>query len=161
MIVAVHFNEETRFLRSPEEVQDSLREVFRPGIGDENHVKAVWLTFDREEEKTPIGFLDVSANLESDLGGIVWFVSDSEAERIESETGSDMGNHFWVSDSGRSREGGSTVLSDHYAPSYFDPRGVLPLTEVRKAVEEFCQSQGRRPSGIRWVTGNQNGTRLD
>ncbi|MFF8609534.1 Imm1 family immunity protein [Streptomyces sp. NPDC015346] len=46
-------------------------------------------------------------------------------------------------------------------PHTSPPGGVLPLTEVRNAVEEFCKAGGRRPNGIRWVTGNQNGTRLD
>ncbi|MER5312951.1 Imm1 family immunity protein [Streptomyces sp. NPDC002773] len=161
MISAVNFNGEKRYLRDAEEVLDSLGEVLRPGVGDENHVKAVWLAFEREEDKAPVSFLDVSANLEVDLGGIVWFASDSEARRIEMETGSDMGNYFWVSESETVPQGEFPVFSDHYAPSYFDPRGVLSLADVRKAVEEFCQTGGSRPNGIRWVTGNQNGTWLD
>ncbi|MET9954406.1 Imm1 family immunity protein [Streptomyces sp. NPDC006339] len=161
MIPAVHFDGETRYLSTPDEVSESLDTVLRPGVGDENHVIATWLVYNDEKTQAPVSFLDVCANLEKGLGGVVWFAGGEEAARIEKETGSDMGHYFWVSDSGTLLDPDPEVLSDHYAPSYFDPRGVISIEAIRNAVESFCRSNGKRPSGIGWVAGNQNGTRFD
>ncbi|MET7749740.1 Imm1 family immunity protein [Micromonospora sp. NPDC005367] len=39
-------------------------------------------------------------------------------------------------------------------------RSVLPLAQVRAAVEEFCRTgTGDRPECIRWVRGEINGER--
>ncbi|MGW0468476.1 Imm1 family immunity protein [Streptomyces sp. NPDC003027] len=161
MILAVHFRGETRYLRAAEEVSGSLDEILRPGQDGEAHVAATWLAFEREGDQAPVSFLDVGANLENGFGGAVWFAGGTEAKRIEDETGSDMGYYFWVSDTEEPPEFDPKVMSDPHVPSYFDPRGVLPLAKIRKVVEEFCQSQGSRPTEICWVAGNQDGTRLE
>ncbi|MFF4169319.1 Imm1 family immunity protein [Streptomyces sp. NPDC001744] len=151
----------TRHLRSFGEFSSSLDEVFSLKTGNENHVKAAWLALAQEGDAAPVSFLDVSANLNISLGGAVWFTGDAESERIRKETKSDIGDHFWVSEGDRVPEGDTTVFSDHYAPSYFDPRGLIPLDHLRKVIEEFFRTGGNRPNSVHWVAGNQNGTRFD
>ncbi|MFD3442619.1 Imm1 family immunity protein [Streptomyces sp. NPDC058685] len=160
MRLAVHCRGERRNLRDAEEVSTVLDELFREGQNTEPDVSATWLILDDGGEDS-ISMLEVNVNLKSGFGGVVWHTGGREAERIERETGSDIGHYFWVSDAEESPELDPDVLSDFHAPSFFDPRGVLPVAEVRKVIEEYCQLRGSRPTRIRWVAGNQNGTRLD
>ncbi|WP_327166752.1 Imm1 family immunity protein [Streptomyces zaomyceticus] len=159
MIVAVHTNGETENFPSVQEAIESVDSVLHALDGGLK-ASATWLAID-EGTEAPKSFLEVTADAEKNIAGAVWFAGDEEAQRIENEEGSDRGNYFWVSDSGRGPETDVTLLSDPHAPSYFDPRGILSIPEVSKAVEEFCLSGGNLPSSIRWVAGNQNGTRID
>ncbi|MFF2852061.1 Imm1 family immunity protein [Streptomyces sp. NPDC058001] len=156
----MHLRGESRNLRDNEEVSTVLDELFRYGQDVEPDVEVTWLTLDDKGED-PVSMLDVSANLKTGFGGVVWQAGGREAERIERETGSDIGYYFWVSDIQEPPDFDPDVLSDSHVPSFFDPRGVFPVTEVRRVIEEYCQLLGSRPTRIQWVAGNQNGTRLD
>ncbi|MFH8260711.1 Imm1 family immunity protein [Streptomyces roseolus] len=161
MILAFRYRGEIRTLRDSEAVFRSLDDVIEQRQPGQDHARATWLFLANEGDQAPVSCLEVSLNLQNGFGGVVWFAGGREAKRIEEETGSDIGYYFWVSDSGRQVSFDPEVLSDPHAPSYFDPRGVLPVAEIRKVIEEYCRSAGDRPSVIRWVAGNQNGTRLE
>ncbi|MFJ8601360.1 Imm1 family immunity protein [Streptomyces shenzhenensis] len=160
MRLAVNLRGKRRNLRDDEEVSTVLDEFFRDGQCVESDVAATWLTLDDRGED-PVSILEVSANLKTGFGGVVWHAGGREAERLERETGNDIGRYFWVSDSKEPPESDPDVLSDAHVPSFFDPRGVLPLREIRKVIEEYCQLRGARPTRICWIAGNQNGTRLE
>lgn len=163
MILALHHLGETRYLKSAQDVLGSLDEVFSCLPGQEIHVQATWLFFEKEEADSPVSMLEVSANLENSLGGAVWFAGWDEARRFKNDPEDpqdDLGEYFWVSDAKREPSFDPQVLSDHDSALYFDPRGVLPITEIRSVVEEFYQLTGNRPTAIDWLPGRQDGSRL-
>ncbi|MFJ7159221.1 Imm1 family immunity protein [Streptomyces sp. NPDC101118] len=156
----VRYRGETRSLSDSKDVSESFEDALQPQRALEGNVRATWLALENEGDQAPVTCLEVSINLKNGLGGAVWFAGGREAQRIEDETGSDMGYYFWVSESQEPLAFDPQVMSDFHAPSYFDPRGVIPVSHIRKVVAEYCQLAGGRPTCIEWVAGNQNGTRL-
>lgn len=162
MILAFDHLGETRRIDGPEDVSRSLDEVFGTAPGAETHVKAEWVFLEDEGDQTPISMLEVSANMQNGLGGVVWFAGWNDAGRFKKDPGDqqdDLGDYFWLSDTDNPPDSDPEVMSDHYSPLYFDPRCVLSIAEIRKVVEEYCRIQGNRPAGINWVAGTQGGSR--
>ncbi|WP_345982113.1 Imm1 family immunity protein [Streptomyces sp. DSS69] len=163
MILAVHHLSQTRSLRDSEDVLRSFDEAFEYHPGEEVHAQATWLVFEEEGASVPVSMLEVSANLENGLGGVVWFAGWNDANRFKEnpeDLQDDLGEYFWVSDVEKPPAFDPEVISDHDSALYFDPRGVLPVTEIRSVVEEFSQLMGNRPTRISWLPGRQDGSRL-
>ncbi|MFF0015267.1 Imm1 family immunity protein [Streptomyces sp. NPDC005374] len=153
----------TRQLNGPEDVSRSLDEVFNRDPDSDIRVKAEWVFLESEGDQAPVSILEVSANIESCFGGVVWFAGWDDARRFKrnpEDQQDDLGDHFWLSDSENPPKIDPEVMSDHYSPLYFDPQCVLPIAEVRKVVEEYCEIEGNRPTGIQWVAGTQGGSRF-
>ncbi|MFS8202739.1 Imm1 family immunity protein [Streptomyces sp. CWNU-52B] len=89
----------------------------------------------------------------------MWFAGWEHGARYKQHPENGPVDHPWVSDGENTPPFDPEVLSDAHCPSYFDPRGVLPVADVRKAVEEYCASLGERPAHINWVPGELNGSR--
>ncbi|MDH6554957.1 hypothetical protein M2160_009330 [Streptomyces sp. SAI-117] len=162
MILAFDHRDESRFLDGPRDVARSLDEVFKKNPDSSVHVKAEWVFLESATDQNPASILEVSANLEHGLGGVVWFAGWNDARRFKQnpeDQQDDLGDHFWLSDSENPPNFDPEVMSDHYSPLYFDPQCVLPIAEIRKVVEEYCRIEGNRPTGIKWVPGTQGGSR--
>ncbi|MFB6985282.1 Imm1 family immunity protein [Streptomyces sp. NPDC056178] len=159
MIMALHFRGNLRFLKDPKDVSISLEDVFRVGQGLGTDVKASWLAMSSEAGQNPMSMLEVSANLKNGLAGAVWFAGWEEGVRFKKHPADNLVDHPWISDSGNPPNFDPEVLSDAHCPSYFDPRGVLPVAKICEVIEEYCESLGDRPRGINWVPGELNGSR--
>ncbi|MFI8200921.1 Imm1 family immunity protein [Streptomyces sp. NPDC085942] len=163
MILAVHHLGQTRKIEHPEDALEHFDNLSLPKPGGEKYVQGTWLVFAEEGAGSPLSMLEASINLENSLGGVVWFAGWNDAKTFKENSEnpqSDLGDHFWVSDAEISPDFDPEVLSDHDSALYFDPRGVIPVTQIRSAVEEFCQSMGHRPNCTKWVPGRQDGSRL-
>ncbi|MFJ4967169.1 Imm1 family immunity protein [Streptomyces sp. NPDC088729] len=163
MILAMHHLGKTQIIGNPESAIECFDGFSLYEPGREKHVQATWLALEEEGASAPLSMLEVSANLENGLGGAVWFAGWNDAKGFKEDSGdleSDLGDYFWVSDAESPPGFDPEVLSDHDSALYFDPRGVIPVTQIRSAVEEFCQSMGRRPTCTKWVPGRQDGSRL-
>jgi hypothetical protein len=157
--MAFHFRGKHRFLRDSQDVSKSLNEAFGIDPKTGTNVKASWLAMSSEEGGNPNSMLEVSANLKNGLVGAVWFAGWDGGVQFQKYPEDDLADHPWISDSENTPPFDPEVLSDAHCPSYFDPRGVLPVAEVRKAINEYCESLGHRPTMINWVPGELNGSR--
>lgn len=159
MIMAFHFRGQLHFLRKPEDVAASLSEAFNAHQVKGLDVKASWLAMVSEENQSPMSMLEVSANLKNGLAGAVWFAGWDESARFKRYPTDDLVDHPWISQNETPPSFDPEVLSDAHCPSYFDPAGVLPITMVSSAIEEYCALMGSRPECINWVPGELNGSR--
>ncbi|MFF1417330.1 Imm1 family immunity protein [Streptomyces sp. NPDC058280] len=159
MITALYFRGKLRFLNHPKDVSVSLDDVFTVSEGQRTDVKASWLAMGSEESQNPVSMLEVSANLKNGLAGAVWFAGWEEGVRFKKHPADNLADHAWTSDSGKPQTFDPEVLSDAHCPSYFDPRGVLPVADICKVIEEYRESLGDRPTRINWVAGELNGSR--
>ncbi|MGW8981652.1 Imm1 family immunity protein [Streptomyces parvus] len=163
MILAMHHLGRTQKI---ERLEDSLEHFDNLSLrkpGREEHVQATWLVLEEEGASTPLSMLEASVNLEHELGGVVWFAGWNDAKIFKEDSDNpqgDLGDYFWVSDAESPPHFDPQVLSDHDSALYFDPRGVIPVTQIRATVAEFCQSMGHRPACTKWVPGRQDGSRL-
>lgn len=161
MILAFDHLGETHCLNNPEDVSESLDDLFRVDPEGKIHARAEWVFLEKEGDLNPVSMLEVSANLKHGLGGVVWSVWE-DARRFKKnpeDPQDDLGDHFWLSDSRNPPNFDPEVLVDHQGARYFDPRGVLPLSEIREVVEEYFRLLGNRPTRINWVSGTQDGVR--
>ncbi|GIE32723.1 hypothetical protein Ait01nite_057680 [Actinoplanes italicus] len=93
--------------------------------------------------------LEVHVNTFTGYGGLIWYESHATADSPP----------CWISDASDPPDFDPMVIAND-APSTFDPRSLLPVTEVRAAVAEFCRT-GARPRCVGWVPGNLDGRRDD
>ena len=104
----------------------------------------------------PDNLLRVAASGSTGYGGLIWSVSRKHPVK------GGIFDHVWVSDNPAPPDFDPRVVSDPGAPRFHDPRSVLPLAQVREAVEEFCRTgTGMRPESVRWVRGQLSGERLE
>ncbi|MFF7459781.1 Imm1 family immunity protein [Kitasatospora sp. NPDC008115] len=98
--------------------------------------------------------LKVSLNQSTGYGGIIWQVSSGCSRQ------GGIYAYTWVSDNPEPPAEDPRVLSDPHHPVFMEPASALPLSEVRKVLEEFYQAgTGDRPTCINWVRGHMNGER--
>jgi hypothetical protein len=104
----------------------------------------------------PDNYLVVAVNSATGYGGLIWYVTKDFPRK------GGIYDHIWVSDNPQPPDFDPRVVSDPCEPAFHDPRSTLPVSEVRKALEEFCRTgTGDRPQSIAWVEGWMNGHRLD
>ncbi|MGW1668812.1 Imm1 family immunity protein [Streptomyces sp. NPDC002324] len=105
----------------------------------------------------PDNFLQISVNSVTGYGGLIWYVGEERAEASMDV----ISKHVWISDNPEPPDFDPRVVSDPGFPLFFDPRSVLPVLQVRAALEEFCRTgTGGRPESIGWVRGETSGRRL-
>ncbi|GAA2909864.1 hypothetical protein Acy02nite_89420 [Actinoplanes cyaneus] len=108
------------------------------------------------EEKTPDNFLCVSIDRGAGYGGLVWGMSQSGPRR------GGIYDSVWVSDNPVPPDYDPRIVSEPGCPVFFDRASVLPIAEIRAALEEFCRTDtGDRPECVAWVEGSVDGTRND
>ncbi|MEU4681093.1 Imm1 family immunity protein [Micromonospora sp. NPDC023737] len=133
--------------------------VSLPGVGAGDNVVFTFAErrhTARTRDWWPDNYLHVSVNSSTGYGGLVWYVSPQRAARDRDE----VSQWCWVSDNPTPPDFDPRVLSDPGSPLCYDRRSVLPVAQVRTAVEEFCRTgTGGRPECIRWVRGEINGER--
>ncbi|MET8539084.1 Imm1 family immunity protein [Kitasatospora sp. NPDC004799] len=116
-----------------------------------------WFVFNEDEAgPSSDSTLMVAMDREAGYGGLVWCVSLRYPKRggIYACT--------WVTDNPSPPEDDPKVISDAWTPVFMEPATVLPLPEVRKALEEFCrEGTGDRPTCVGWVKGHLNGSRVE
>jgi hypothetical protein len=104
----------------------------------------------------PDNTLQIAVNRQTGYGGLVWFATQ---ERVKKD---DTSAYIWVSNNVTPPEFDPRVVSDPGVPHFFDRRSVLPVSQIKVALEEFCWlGTGDRPECIEWVRGEMNGRRHD
>ncbi|WP_285489351.1 Imm1 family immunity protein [Amycolatopsis taiwanensis] len=105
----------------------------------------------------PDNYLRVAVNPETGYGALIWYVTGDRNNVPE-----DLANYCWVSDNPNPPGFDPRVVADPGQPRFHDIYSVLPVAEVRAALEEFCRTgTGDRPETVRWVHGDMDGRRLD
>ncbi|MGA4863687.1 Imm1 family immunity protein [Streptomyces lavendulocolor] len=100
--------------------------------------------------------LRVAVNQHHGYGALVWFTDDA----FPASGG--VYDSVWVSDNPEPPHFDPRVVSDPGYPIFYDPSSALPVTQIRAAVDEFCNARsGARPECLNWVAGRVNGERLD
>ncbi|MFE3488711.1 MULTISPECIES: Imm1 family immunity protein [Streptomyces] len=158
MKLAVHFHGELRSVASQSEIPSLMDEILG---GDPTYASATWMVLGSGEASNPISFLEFRANPDTGFGGVVWFAGDQDLGSVQNPTERKLRENFWVSESESPPDFDPDILSDPHVPSFFDSRGAIPIATLRDVVNEYCELFGGRPGGVKWVAGNQNGTRLD
>ncbi|WP_376777802.1 Imm1 family immunity protein [Kibdelosporangium persicum] len=100
--------------------------------------------------------LRVAVNSRCGYGALVWFTSDKFPRK------GGIYDSVWISNNPEPLDFDPRVVSDPGYPLFHDPSSVLPVAQIRAAVEEFCRiGSGARPESIDWVAGEVNGQRSD
>lgn len=95
---------------------------------------------------------------DSSLDGTGWCGLSSEVAR----SAGGIFDHVWVSNNPEPPVEDPKVVSDPWTPVYLDRKSVLPIPQIRAALEEFCRvGTGDRPETIGWVHGHMNGMRME
>jgi hypothetical protein len=117
----------------------------------------MWADRRLEEGERPDNHLRVAVNSSTGYGALVWFFNAERAERVNDS----ISNSIWVSDNPTPPDFDPRVVADPGFPLFHDPRSTIPISEVRRALQEFCVVKtGDRPACIEWVEAEMNGTRL-
>jgi hypothetical protein len=116
-----------------------------------------WFCFGAEEctqtNLVPCAYLNVSVNVETGFGALIWGVSDGFA--------GDLPDGVWTSDNPEPPTVDPRVLADPDSAAFHDPRSTLPIPRILAAVGEFCRTgTGERPTGVSWAEGHLDGTRI-
>ncbi|MFE6869433.1 Imm1 family immunity protein [Kitasatospora sp. NPDC057692] len=118
---------------------------------------SAWFSIDDQppaEDNYGSNSLKISVNQSTGYGGVIW-----QAGAIHSKRGG-VYAHTWVSDNPEPPTRDPKILSDPHHPVFMEPASALPISEVRKVLEEFYQAgTGDRPTCINWVRGRMNGER--
>lgn len=122
--------------------------------------RVVWFMFSDRRHRghgdMPTNSLQVSVNLSTGYGGLIWCVSQGDPRR------GGIYDYVWISDNEHPPDFDPRVISDAGYPLFHDRSSTLPISVVRAAVEEFCRTgTGERPECVRWVRGQVNGQRED
>ncbi|MEV7683060.1 Imm1 family immunity protein [Streptomyces sp. NPDC088341] len=150
------------YLRTERELQEYLDALFTEGREANSSANVDLQVVQDFEVDSDIGNFDnvlsVGIDYDSGYGGLIWHCIDGIADRVSAVTGTDMTSHIWVSLNPTPPEVDPKVLVDPGCPSFFNRISVLPLADVRSAVEEyFHEGNGFRPKQVEWTKGNFNG----
>ncbi|MEU3401781.1 Imm1 family immunity protein [Streptomyces filamentosus] len=96
--------------------------------------------------------LVVGINRDTGYGGMTW---------AGEEIPEDPDQIWWILSNENPPQRDPRVIADQGYPLWYDKRNVLPLDAVKKALEEFCFGNGKRPQSVQWEPGTVNGQRLD
>lgn len=151
------------YLETQSDVKEYLDAVFSEGRRIKSSVdsafQVIWdVASDKMHASPPYNVLSVGINFSSEYAGILWYCEGSISERVSAEAGHDVANHAWVSLNPSPPEWDPKVLSDPGSPAFFDRASVLPLSDIRPVVEEYCrEGTGFRPTQVQWVKGHYTG----
>jgi hypothetical protein len=147
-------------LRLVDDVVTLLRSDGRSA--DSSHIALLMLAEKRHRSETrdwwPDNYLQVSLNPDTGFGGLMWWVSPSRAAATQDEDD----EYVWLLDNLEPPSTDPEVVAEPGFVLFFSPRSVLPIPQVRAALEEFCLvGTGDRPRCVGWAKGDLNGRRLD
>ncbi|MFF1511919.1 Imm1 family immunity protein [Streptomyces sp. NPDC058326] len=95
--------------------------------------------------------LIVGVNRTTGYGGMIWW-----GEEIPE----DPNQFYWVTRNEDPPSVDPRVTADPGHPLWYDRRNVVPLTDIKSALVEFCFSGGKRPVSVEWEPSTANGQRL-
>lgn len=96
-------------------------------------------------------YLQASTNPLTGYGALRWQVPEDSVVRVDPE----IARNVWTSKNPQ-----PPVLDQHVVANLndwrlFEPRNTLPVSDIRAAVEEFCELRsGQRPTAICWDRGD-------
>lgn len=109
-----------------------------------------------DENQVADNLLQVAINRSTGFGALIWGVT------MKSPRKGGIYDSVWISDNPQPPNFDPQLISDPGYPLFHDPHSALPLSQVRKALEEFCETgTGDRPECVNWIEGYFNGQRLD
>ncbi|MEV7750026.1 Imm1 family immunity protein [Streptomyces griseofuscus] len=96
-------------------------------------------------------YLQVSTNPLTRYGALRWQVPEDSVVRVDREIARSM----WTSNNPEPPVLDQNVVADLSDGRLFEPRNTLPISDIRAAVEEFCELRsGQRPTAISWDRGD-------
>ncbi|GAA4978550.1 hypothetical protein GCM10025331_86920 [Actinoplanes utahensis] len=108
--------------------------------------------------QAPNSTLMVRVNASTGLGALIWFVNTLRADA----SGRQDDQWIWVTDNADPADDDPLVAAEPHELIGVGPSVVLPVAEIRAAVEEYCRAgTGERPGSVSWVHGNNLGERDD
>ncbi|MGW3098300.1 Imm1 family immunity protein [Streptomyces sp. NPDC001102] len=143
-----------------EEVMQNLsfERIGGPWVDPGEDAWFMWADKRLGESERPDNHLQVAVNSSTGYGALIWFVTGEYAERLNNE----ISNSIWISDNPTPPEFDPRVVADPGFPTFHDRRSAIPVSLVRRALEEFCRAgTGGRPECLGWVRGEMDGTRLE
>jgi hypothetical protein len=156
VFLSVFYKDEWRSGVGPEATARLISDVLTGLDSDED---AWFCLADRpttDDDAAPSSNLRVAVGEGHEYGALIWFPDDDFPRK------GGVYDSVWISDNPAPAADGPRVVADPGYPLFHDPASVLPVSQVRAAVEEFCRAgTGDRPGGVAWVAGHMNGQRLD
>ncbi|MEU9920486.1 Imm1 family immunity protein [Streptomyces griseoluteus] len=95
--------------------------------------------------------LTVGLNRATGFGGMIWWGE---------EMPEDPEQFFWVTKGRVAPEYDPRVTADPGYPLWYQRRSVVPSTDVKAAILEFCHNNGRRPTNVEWEPSTPSGQPL-
>ncbi|MEV6147606.1 Imm1 family immunity protein [Streptomyces sp. NPDC051992] len=96
-------------------------------------------------------YLQVSTNPLTGYGALRWQVPEDSVVRVDRE----IARSVWISRNPEPPALDQNVVADLGDWRLFEPRNTLPVSDIRAAVEEFCELRsGQRPTAICWERGD-------
>ncbi|MEU6381237.1 Imm1 family immunity protein [Streptomyces sp. NPDC046909] len=91
--------------------------------------------------------LQVSTNPLTGYGALTWLIPEGSEVRVDQE----IARSVWISKNPEPPKSGQCVVADFGDRRMFEPGSVLLISEIRAAVEEFCELRtGSRPAAVCW-----------
>ncbi|GAA2112000.1 hypothetical protein HKK74_38180 [Actinomadura alba] len=92
-------------------------------------------------------YLQVSVNSLTGYGALRWLVPEGSEVRMDQE----IARSVWISKNTEPPVSDPKVVADLSDGRLFEPRSTLPVSDIRAAVEEFCELRsGQRPAAVCW-----------
>ncbi|MFC9154965.1 Imm1 family immunity protein [Streptomyces bauhiniae] len=96
-------------------------------------------------------YLQVSTNPLTGYGALRWQVPEDSVVRVDRK----IARSVWTSWNPEPPVLDQNVVADLGDWRLFEPRNTLPVSDIRAAVEEFCELRsGQRPAAICWDRGD-------
>ncbi|MFC9606942.1 Imm1 family immunity protein [Streptomyces niveus] len=119
-------------------------------------VKFALLAPDRDPIKSDRYFdsyLQVSINPLTRYGALRWLLPEGSEVRVDL----DIARSVWISKNPEPPVSDQNVVADFADWRLFEPCNTLPISDIRAAVEEFCELRnGQRPAAVRWDRGDSD-----
>ncbi|WP_394816771.1 Imm1 family immunity protein [Streptomyces lonegramiae] len=91
--------------------------------------------------------LQVSVNSLTGYGALRWLIPEGSEVRMDQ----DIARSVWISKNAEPPISDPKVVADLSNGRLFEPRSVLPVSDIRAAIEEFCELRtGQRPGAVCW-----------
>ncbi|MGW2892268.1 Imm1 family immunity protein [Streptomyces griseoruber] len=165
MILTVAIRDKYEYAETPQDISRLIMEVTcnldfekneDPWISPGEDAWLMWSDRRLEESDQPSNHLRVAVNTSTGYGALTWFVN----ERWPGYSTSKIADKIWISNNPTPPNFDPRVVADPGFPLFHDPFSTIPVSDVRRALEEFCKAAtGDRPKCINWIPGDLFGTR--
>ncbi|MFB7501557.1 Imm1 family immunity protein [Streptomyces sp. NPDC056161] len=103
---------------------------------------------EESDERWASNYLYVSVNTKNGYGALKWWTNKVPDGAPEG----DISRFIWTSGNPNPPSFDPELISDPGTPSYYPPEAAIPVTQVRKVLEEFCRTRtGARPESVSWL----------